>query len=91
MNVVKSLELLVDVLKAEFPGISFGYIGNVDRWGDDRSWYVFLPHPGRVGTMLDRVGGYSTDRLPDMLAGWDGIVAIVRKRMIARGATPFGA
>lgn len=42
-------------------GATFGYIGNLDeRFGDDRSWYVFLPHPGRVGTTEDRFGGFST-------------------------------
>lgn len=40
---------------------TFGYIGNLDaRFGDDRCWYVFLPHPGRVGTEDDRLGGFST-------------------------------
>jgi hypothetical protein len=37
----------VKALAVELPGITFGYIGNVERWGDDRSWEIFLPHPGR--------------------------------------------
>lgn len=44
--------------------VSFGYIGNVDPSGsnDDRAWYVFLPHPGRVGTDADCLGsGHRTD------------------------------
>jgi len=47
------LSAMVEALKSELPGISFGYIGNcgVNRYGqfDDRSWRIFLPHPGRVG------------------------------------------
>jgi hypothetical protein len=46
----------VEALATELPGITFGYIGNVERWGDDRTWYVFLPHPGRVGDREDAVG-----------------------------------
>lgn len=45
---------------AELPGVSIGYIGNCERWGDDRSWRVFLPHPGRVGTSADCLGSYPT-------------------------------
>lgn len=42
--------------------VTFGYIGNCSPSGanDDRRWYVFLPHPGRVGTMDDTLGGFST-------------------------------
>lgn len=46
-------------------GISFGYIGNIPVGAaqgsqhDDRAFYVFLPHPGRVGTYDDRIGGFS--------------------------------
>lgn len=39
---------------------TFGYIGNLSQFRDDRAWYVFLPHPGRVGTAEDRLGGFST-------------------------------
>lgn len=40
--------------------VTFGYIGNLSRHGDDRSWSVFLPHPGRVGTSADSIGGFRT-------------------------------
>ena len=40
--------------------VSFGYIGNCGPNYDDRSWYVFLPHPGRVGQPADRMGGFAT-------------------------------
>jgi hypothetical protein len=44
------------------PKVTFGYIGNCDIDGrnDDRCWMVFLPHPGRVGTSDDRIGGFTT-------------------------------
>jgi hypothetical protein len=57
-----SIERLVKLLnEAIGGGVTFGYIGNVERWGDDRSWMVFLPHPGRVGTDGDHIGGFSTN------------------------------
>jgi hypothetical protein len=64
---------------SRFPGLTFGYIGNcgVYRSGpyDDRSWRIFLPHPGRVGGWDDWVGSYETAQLPQMLADWDKLVA----------------
>ena len=39
-------------------GFSVGYIGNVGRGYDDRSWMVFAPHPGRVGTRDDTWGDF---------------------------------
>jgi hypothetical protein len=53
-------------------GWTFGYIGNVSHERDDRAWYAFRPHPGRVGTHADRIGGQSTAdlaELADMVAG----------------------
>lgn len=88
-SIHNELQRKFKALKAEFPEISFGYIGNcgVDRSGhfDDRSWQIFLPHPGRIGTYDDRVGGYSTERLPEMLASWPKLANLVRTRMIQRG------
>jgi len=89
MTGIPDLDARVDALKAEFPTVSFGYIGNcgVDRSGpfDDRSWYVFLPHPGRVGTPRDNVGGYRTANLRVMLADWDSrILPAVRRGMVGR-------
>lgn len=46
-------------------GLTFGYIGNIafgapnGHKSDDRSFSVFLPHPGRVGRYEDRFGGFS--------------------------------
>jgi hypothetical protein len=43
--------------------VTFGYIGNLERWGDDREWMVFLPRtPGTLGAM-DRIGGFRTNDL----------------------------
>lgn len=89
MTGIPALDAKITELKAEFPSLSFGYIGNVgvDRSGpfDDRSWYVFLPHPGRVGTPADCVGGYRTANLPVMLADWDSrVLPAVRRGMAGR-------
>lgn len=40
-------------------GATFGYIGGIDGLRDDRKYYVFLPHPGRMGTSTDLVGGFA--------------------------------
>lgn len=55
-------------LAAEFPalGLSFGYIGNVDRFGDDRGWRVFSNRRTACGRSQS-FGDYSTERLGDML------------------------
>jgi len=53
--------LLARLNEAIGGGATFGYLGNLDTcFGDDRSWYVFLPHPGRAGTSADRLGGFGT-------------------------------
>lgn len=49
--------------KYDEPRVSFGYIGNgrMTPNGWDLSGvihYVFLPHPGRVGTNEDSIGGF---------------------------------
>ncbi len=58
----------VKQLAAEFPalGLTFGYIGNADRWGDDRSWRVFSNQRNASGRSQS-FGDYSTERLADML------------------------
>lgn len=42
-------ELLVEVLQDRYPmlDLSFGYIGNLERWGDNRVWKIFSKNPGR--------------------------------------------
>lgn len=39
----KAISAIVDTLKAQYPdlGLSYGYIGNVDRFGDDRDFRIF--------------------------------------------------
>lgn len=37
--------------------VTYGYLGN----DLDIDWFVFLPHPGRVGTYADRMGGHRTN------------------------------
>jgi hypothetical protein len=53
-------------------GIEFtiGYIGNCEsgpRGYDRRSWYAFAAHSGRVGTDADRIGGFSTENLDQLV------------------------
>ena len=54
---------------------TFGYIGNVSHWGDDRSWSAFRAHPGRVGTSRDRIGGHSTENIGDLITMLRGALA----------------
>jgi hypothetical protein len=71
---------------AELTGIAFtfGYIGNCSgipgtpAWRDDRSWFVFAPHPGRVGTHEDSFGGVRTEDLAELLPLISGAIALAR-------------
>jgi len=57
-----------EAIVKDLPGVTIGYIGNCSlnvasghpSAYDDRSWYIFLPHPGRVGTRDDSLGGFDT-------------------------------
>ena len=84
-TVIQRLQAKVDALASEFPGVTFGYLGNcgTDSRGafDETSWYVFLPHPGRIGIWTDRVGGYPRFELPEMESNWERIEVQVRRRM----------
>lgn len=77
-------EKVVDLSK-ELPGISFGYIGNIESWGDNRDFRVFLPHPGRVGGLSDSVGLGNFKDLASALEAWPQIDARVR-RLYANGS-----
>jgi hypothetical protein len=81
-NADKEISAKVDELKAELPGITYGYIGNIEigPYRDDRSFRIFLPHPGRVGTYRDSVALGSIDDLPIALAKWASILTTVRLR-----------
>jgi len=62
-------------------GWTWGYIGNVYPDGtDDRSWSIFVPHPGRVGTLEDRIGDFTTADRYQLLQVARGI-AFGRARM----------
>lgn len=67
-------------LRQELPGISFGYLGNFERWGDDRSFYVFLPTVDRPGDSGDQVALGTYSRLPQAVEQWEHIAAAARKR-----------
>jgi len=79
MNGQQQLQERVDALAKELPGITFGYIGNVEQWCDDRSWFVFLPHPGRVGRYNDSVRIGTTAQLEVAVAGWPRVQERVRR------------
>jgi hypothetical protein len=51
----KTGQELADML-AEMSGnkITFGYIGNIEQWGDDRSFRLFRKYP----TSCDSIGGF---------------------------------
>jgi hypothetical protein len=66
--------------------VTFGYIGNCDPNGarDHRSWSVFLPHPGRVGTDAHRVGSFSTGNLDGIVATRRALKAVAQGVRLAR-------
>jgi len=61
---------LQETLAAKYPaaGLTFGYVGNVERWGDDRAW-SFWATKFRAGMYRNaaRFGYHSTPEL-DQLA-----------------------
>jgi len=70
----------VKELAADLPGVTFGYIGNCERWGDDRLWAIFLPHPGRVGSFADSVSIVRKEKLPKAVTNWDALAGLARRR-----------
>jgi hypothetical protein len=81
-DAIDELQTLTSLLAEELPGVTFGYIGNVYNgpFIDERLWYVFLPHPGRVGTFEDSVSLGITTALPAAFWRFDEIAAIARRR-----------
>lgn len=73
------LQDAVEFLKPQLPGITFGYLGNVESWGDDREWYIFLPHPGRVGKYGDGVSLGHTNHGYIAVGQWAGLEAQARE------------
>ena len=69
--------------------VTVGYIGNgrLTSTGWDLSdvrWYVFLPHPGRVGTDADSVGGWSTGSLEGIVATRRALRSVIQGVKLAR-------
>jgi hypothetical protein len=94
---VAAIEALVAELNADLGltltdnPITFGYIGDLNGYApgtprhiDSRSFFVFLPHPGRVGTAADRIGGFAYGD------AYGSAKALRRFRTFAAGAR-FGA
>jgi hypothetical protein len=82
----EALTAKVEALKAELPGISLGYLGNYERWGNDTQWYIFLPHFGRVGSYSDQFSlgpGKQENIFEAALASWDTIEPKLRKQYAA--------
>jgi hypothetical protein len=71
---------------------SFGYIGNCEgtpgtpAFRDDRSWFAFAAHPGRVGTHSDSIGGYATDSLDQLVPVLQGALALARVQNVGSAA-----
>lgn len=68
-------------LLSEKTGIAwtFGYLGNIygtRQQDDDRMWYAFAAHPGRVGTDRDSIGGFRTENLDRLVEWLRGAVAL---------------
>jgi hypothetical protein len=64
--------------------VTFGYLGNLGNGRDDRTWMVFLPHPGRVGTADDQVGSFSTGNLEGIVATRRALKSVAQGVRLAR-------
>jgi hypothetical protein len=60
------------ILMARFPEceITAGYIGGLERWGDDRSWRIWCKVDSQVGPKQLEVAIGSASALPDTYGGW---------------------
>ena len=73
----EQIRLRVEVLKAQHPELrlSYGYIGNLERWGDDRTFRVFTNRLDETGRSVSlHLGAFATlpevlDRLTDQRLG----------------------
>lgn len=83
LTTYETCQRLVKVLSSK-TGIdwTFGYLGNCSgfegapAYRDDRTWYAFAAHPGRVGTETDSIGGFSTARLEDLVLVLQGAIKL---------------
>lgn len=67
---VEALRAFTKELQQRFPtlGITMGYLGNVERWGDDRAWYFF--------TQVETIGTWGPERLKRSFNPSDSIEAV---------------
>lgn len=80
-TVTQQLERLVNVL-TDRTGISWtlGYLGNCSgipgtpAYRDERRWYAFAAHSGRVGTPADSIGGFADPA--DLIPWLQGAVSL---------------
>ena len=85
------LEALAEELKQKFPrhGISFGYIGNLGRHGDDRCFYIFTRY-NRFNDQRSEMyylGGFTVLRFDEKrelhIRRWaEGLQALVDKGLV---------
>lgn len=79
-------EQLLPILQEAFPeaGITYGYLGNIERWGDNRSFYFF--------TTIKMVGLFGVENLkigvndPKNVDQWQirGRLTMVLARMVEK-------
>ncbi len=74
------IEGFVKILQDELPGVTFGYIGNFERWGDERCFYIFLPTPDRAGTYEDSVSLGAFRQLPAAVERLEQLAETARRR-----------
>lgn len=63
---IEKIEYAVEALSQEFSAynLSFGYIGSLQNWGDERGWGVFVTP--RVGGECRMFGAFPTSKLANL-------------------------
>jgi len=80
----------LNTIAAELPGeVTTGYIGNVTQGRDDRAWYFFASHPGRVGEAADRWGGTATQE--ELIIRANRFNEALKRWAAGRVSSPVGA
>jgi hypothetical protein len=54
---------LIEEAIAPLEGVTFGYIGNLESWGDDRQYSIFVPFADRS----ERLGFASYEDIPSLV------------------------
>ena len=80
---MEALEKIKGNLQAKYLhlNVSFGYIGNMECWGDDRSWRFF--YNPESGACAKSFGGYATDRLPKFAEYMQGLGLEVFEKILS--------